>query len=344
MPAYFEQGFFVREPAWHGMGVVLDDYPGRDEAMRLAGHDFVVIERPIAVVGKLREDNVPANPGAAPYLVNGSGSEVFGVRRAEGWKALVHGTSGDVLNVVRDSYTVIQNETGWDIVDALVGAGARYETGLTLRDGAVCVVTALLDEPVRISGDDSVTLPYGVVRWTHDGSGSMSCRSTSIRVVCANTDEAAAMQARKLGTDFTFRHTRNVHERIEDAKLAIRGIRAAHEEYVELAEELARTPITIGQRELFVSSFLPMPPEALVSDRVVSNVEEARAAVRRLFDGPTIPEPHRLTAYGLRLAGIEYLDHLRGYRNADTYVGRQLLRTEPAKAKLTGLIRECVAA
>lgn len=333
MPAYFEQGFFVREPAWHGLGVVLDDYPGRDEAMQLAGHDFTVLERPVYVSQRDEESNE-----------SGRVRVRWAHRKAEGWKALIHGTSLDVLNVVRDTYTVIQNETGWDIVDALVGAGARYETGLTLKDGAVCIVTALLDEPVTISGDDSVTLPYGVVRWAHDGSGSMACRSTSIRVVCANTDEASSMQAKRLGVDFTFRHTRKVHERIEDAKLAIRGIRAAHEEYVELAEELARTPITREQRELFVAAFLPIPPEALVSERVMANVEGARAEVRSLFNGPTIPEAHRFTAYGLRLAGIEYLDHLRGYRNSDTYVGRQLLRTEPAKAKLSKLIQEVVAA
>ena len=44
MPALFDQGFFVREPAWHGLGVVLQDYPGREEAMRLAGHDWDVLE------------------------------------------------------------------------------------------------------------------------------------------------------------------------------------------------------------------------------------------------------------------------------------------------------------
>lgn len=52
MPALFETGFFVRKPAWHEQGIVLDYYPGREEAMKLAGHDFKVVERPIAVIGK----------------------------------------------------------------------------------------------------------------------------------------------------------------------------------------------------------------------------------------------------------------------------------------------------
>ena len=37
MPAYFEQGFSVREPMWHGLGTILDEYPGREQAMRAAG-------------------------------------------------------------------------------------------------------------------------------------------------------------------------------------------------------------------------------------------------------------------------------------------------------------------
>jgi phage/plasmid-like protein (TIGR03299 family) len=344
MTDYFDRGFCVRTPSWHRKEILLDDYPGREEGMRLAGHDFTVKELPIALVGNPRMDNVPANPGPAPYLVNGNGSEVFGVRHAKGWKGLVNSETGDLLQVVKSSYEVIQNSTGWDIVDLLVGEGAKYETGITLKGGAICLVTFLLDEPVRISGDDSIVLPYGVSRWTHDGSGSLTCRSTSVRAVCSNTDDAGAMEARRLGTEFRFRHTKNVKAKIEDAKLAIRGIRADFAEFVRLSEELATIKVTKEQRELFVTQLLPVPPEALISERVLKNVEDARTSVRNLFEGRTIPEDHKLTAYGLRLAGIEYLDHLRGYRNADTHVGRQLLRTEPAKAKLSALIREVVKA
>lgn len=46
MPAAFNEGFFVRRPAWHKLGTVLQEFPGRREAMRLAGHLFRVEERP----------------------------------------------------------------------------------------------------------------------------------------------------------------------------------------------------------------------------------------------------------------------------------------------------------
>jgi phage/plasmid-like protein (TIGR03299 family) len=353
MPAYFTEGFMVRVPAWHGLGTILDDYPGREEAMRLAGHNFTIIERPLVIVGKQRETPFGESPYVALPNIDDDGINVgdltYGAKMADGWKALVKSMPGDeshgaLLNVSTETYGVVQNDVPWDIVDAIIGEGVKYETGVTLRDGALCAVTAWLDEPSQIEGDDSPILPYLVASWTHDGSGAVSIRATSIRVVCANTAAAAEAEGKRLGTDFTFRHSKHVMSRIEDAKMAVRGVRAAHEEYLELARELAAMPVTNSQRELFVSQFLPMPPEALISDRVANNVEEARGAVKALFAGPTIPEAHRFTAYGLHLAGVEFLDHLRGFRNQETYMGRTLLRPEPAKAKLTKLIREVVAA
>lgn len=336
MPAYFDQGFFVRVPAWHGMGVVLDEYPGREEAMRLAGHDFDVIEIP--VMAKFA-NAVLANAGQPINEGNGG----F-IRSVDGYVAHVRSDTLQVLNVARDSFERIQNSTAYDVAEILLDQGFKYETGITLKDGAACALTLLLDEPITIQGDDTVTLPYVGLSWAHDGSASLKLRSTSVRQVCANTVAASEAEGRKLGTDFTFRHTKNVKDRIEDAKLAIRGVRDQFAVYAEIMNDLAAIPVTRAQRELFVTTLLPIPPEALISDRVMRNAEEARAAVRALFDGPTIPEAHRFTAYGLQLAGVEYLDHLRGYRNKGTYVGRTLLRDEPAKAKLGSLIKEVVRA
>ena len=81
-----------------------------------------------------------------------------------------------------------------------------------------------------------------------------------------------------------------------------------------------------------------------VSDRVKRNMETERAKVNSLFFGPTIPEAHRLTGYGLHLAGIEYFDHLRLARTSDSYVKRTLLTDNPAKTSLRKTIREVVAA
>lgn len=342
----FVQGFSVREKMWHGLGTVLDDYPGREDGMRIAGHDFDVIERDIAVITPYAGDGELGDQWAA--LDDG----LVSLDRAMAFKALIKGSHrgaedpdhGSVLHVANADYGVINNSVGWDIVDAMVGEGIKYETGLTLKGGAICSVLAWLDEPVRLPGDDSDILPWVNVSWAHDGSASLSARPTSIRTVCWNTQSAAEALGKRLGLEFVFRHTKHVMDRIEDAKMAMRGMRGAHEEYIEVARELCDLPITDNQRELFICEFVPMPPDAVISDRVVANVDTARQAIRDLFDGPTIPDAHRNTGYGLHLAGGEYLDHLRGFRTTETYFGRTMLRREPAKAKMTALIHEVATA
>ena len=120
-------------------------------------------------------------------------------------------------------------------------------------------------------------------------------------------------------------------------------------------EEFAAIPVTREARDLFVQALVLDQKVASVprfkadvakgaySVRVQNNVERAVDGAKALFSGKTIPEAHRLTAYGLHLAGVEYLDHVRKAQSDATRVGRSLLRDEPAKAKLNGLIREIVA-
>ena len=332
MSALFKQGFFVREPAWHGEGTVLDGYPGREEAMRLAGHDFTVIERPVEVVGNERN------------------------LRVDGWKALVKSGSTDVLNVTRNTYEVIQNDVAYDVAELLFDQGFQYETGITLDEGRLCALTLKLDEPITLPGDDSVTLPFGCLSWSHDGSGSLRVRSGAIRQVCANTVAASEAEGKKHGTDFTFRHTKNVMARIEDAKKAVRGTRESFNVYRDAMLALAKITVTPSQRDLFVSTIigdieldkdgrqigLPVSLRKDSSSRVKTNIENERVKLLSLFMGPTIPEPHALTGYGLHLAGVEYFDHLRAYRSKDSYVKRTLLTDNPAKAALTRTI-EAVA-
>jgi len=345
MPALFESGFFVREPAWHGEGIVLDDYPGRDEAMRLAGHDFKVIERPFAIVGRQIEDGLNDN---GPTVISTEGN-VFTAKAADGWKALVHGGNGALLNVVKDTYQVIQNDVAYDVAELLFDQGFQYETGITLDGGALCALTLKLDEPIVLPGDDSPVLPFGCLSWSHDGTSSLRVRSGAIRQVCANTVAASEAEGKKLGTDFTFRHTKNVHARIDEAKAAVRGARQNFDVYREAMIELGKIKVTPEQRDLFVSTIIGdkgglLSTNEATTQRVKNNLEAERAKINGLFFGPTIPEAHNLTAYGLHLAGVEYFDHLRAYRSKDSYVKRTLIADNPAKANLVRTIREVVAA
>lgn len=340
MPALFNEGFVVREPAWHGLATVLGDYPLMGDLWSgdptkdpyiLAGHDFDLEE----VELYMRQTR----------FVPGVGDTVTFPRLAE-FRAMRNSKTGTVFQVAKDSYAAIPNNVGWELAERFVDANpnVKVTTGGVLKDGAVCWLLLQLDEPFTIPGDDSTTLPYVNVHWSHDGTGALRAFRTLIRTVCINTLDAGWAAAEQQNVTFSIRHTKNAEVRIEDAKAALSGLRSQTEAYIELATELGTLHVTPQQRLHFVQTLIPSPVGDVVSDQVRENIARDQNKVLSLFEGPTIPEAHKDTAYGLVQAGVEYLDWLRGYRNSDTLFGRQLLRTEPLKQKLVPMVRELVSA
>jgi phage/plasmid-like protein (TIGR03299 family) len=368
MPDYFTEGYFVEDSAWHNMGIVVPVPPAtREEAVRLAGHDYTVVAVPNGNLDRqpLTEDEFHLAVAAKTQDIARVGGIWYGYKPNLNKKGLEIAQTRDgqpgplnekAIEVVNQSLAIIQNEVAYDFADAMIDLGFVRWAGITLRDGAECALTFKLDEPIQIAGDDSATLPFFVLNWAHDGSGSLRGRSTSIRAVCWNTVSAGEAEGKRLGTEFSIKHTENWAARVEDAKKALLGVRRDIEMYREVMEEFATVPVTRFDRERFalaavidqkvasVPRFKADVARGAYTPKVQQNVEDAQAALLRLFDGPTIPEDHKLTAYGLHLAGVEYLDHVRRAVSDATHVGRSLLRDEPAKARLTPLIREIVAA
>lgn len=349
MPALFDTGFFVREPAWHGLGVVLDDYPDRETAMELAGHNWDVLEIPSYTVIAFPEVRALGLSHELftenDFLTRGNSF----LRRDDGWVSHMRSDTLALLHKTPDSYERIPNYVAYDVAELLFDQGFEYETGITVDGGKTCAITLKLDEPIQIPGDDSPIVPFGCLSWSHDGSGALKVRSGTIRQVCANTVSASEAEGQRLGTDFTFRHTKNVKDRIEDAKEAIKGVRAGIDIFKERMYELSTIEVTPDQRDLFVSEIIgdkngKISTAEDVSPRVKNNVEKARVQVLGLFMGETIPEAHRLTGYGLFQAGTEYFDHLRAYQSKESYVKRTLLKDSKEKATLTKTIRELVTA
>lgn len=335
-----EQSFTVRVPAWHGEGTVLSDYPGREQAMILAGHNWDVL-----TLRSFTEYPREILEAAGQPTEDGRGR----LRVDQGWYTHVRSDNLFLLHKAQDSFERIQNSVAYDIAEMILDEGFLYETAGTMDGGKQNYLTLLLPEPFYITGDNSAVLPYCGMSWCHDGTGALRVRGTSVRQVCQNTVAASEAEAKRHGTDFTFKHTKNVHDRIEDAKKAIRGMREGFDAYREVMEDLASIEVTPEQRDIFVSTIIGdrdgvVSKSATVSDRVKNNIEAERAKINALFLGQTIPGAHVLSAYGLHLAGVEYFDHLRAYRSKDSYVKRTLLTDNPAKANLTKTIRDIVAA
>jgi phage/plasmid-like protein (TIGR03299 family) len=327
MSANVESMFSVRQMPWHREGTILADYPGDwAEARRLAGLDWDPVTTEV-------------------YAVNGINADgTFRYDPIPGWKSINRSDTGAVLSLNRDTYTVIDHGEMGEIVEAVLSQpNVKWETAGVLDSGRAVWCLALLDEPINLPGDDSPTLPYLAITNRHDGTGACALRATAVRIVCANTFRAAELEGERTGTTFSFVHKTRWRDRIEDARKAVTGAQAEMRRYTELASELLGIRVTPAQRELFITEFIPKPPDGLITDRVARNVDEARQALRLLFDSPTT-QPVNHTAYGLVQAAGEYLDHVRNARSWETRLNRTLIRPEPLKHRALSLAREIITA
>jgi phage/plasmid-like protein (TIGR03299 family) len=323
MPANVESMFSVRAMPWHRKGEVPQEYPGNwAQARKLAGLDWDPITE---AVYELRG-------------VDADGREVY--EPIEGWKRIARSDTGATLWLSRDSYTVIDHQAMGEIVEAVLAQpNVKWETGGVLDAGRAVWCLACLDEPIELPGDITVTVPYMALTNRHGQPGACILRATAVRIVCANTFRAAELEGERTGATFAFAHRANWRTRIDEAREAVTGVRREMRDYRNLAEQLLGIRISDRQRERFITEFVPMPPEGLVSERVVRNVEEARTALRTILAGPTTVGVAD-TGYGLVQAAGEYLDHVRRARSWESRLGRTLIRPEPLKAKALTLVRE----
>jgi phage/plasmid-like protein (TIGR03299 family) len=261
----------------------------------------------------------------------------------DGWQRIARSDTSATLWINRETYTVIDHREMGEIVEAVLEQpNVSWETTGVLEEGRSVWCLALLDEPIQLPGDHSITLPYLAITNRHGQPGGCTLRATAVRIVCANTFRAAELEGDRTGTTFSFIHKPGWRNRVTQAREAVTGARQEMRAYEQLATELLGIPVSTRQRELFIGEFIPMPPAGLVTDRVSRNVEEAREAVRSILTSETTaPVAH--TAYGLVQAAGEYLDHVRRSRTWETKLNRTLIKPEPLKAQALKLAREVVA-
>lgn len=334
MADYFESGFCVRERSWHGKELLLAEAPETwDEARMAAG----LMWEP-RLVPLYRKD------------VTAEGVESF--VEASGAKLVERDDSGAALGVVSDSFELISHGEMGSIIEQVLGSdsAAKFDTAGSVRDGKMVYATMLLDEPYQIAGDvdgfgDPVlTLPYFALLNSHDGTGACKGLYTQVRVVCANTVQAADVDGDRHGAQFVIRHTTGAKNKIEGIGDVIKGARAEALRWRTIAEALALFPVTPEQEMQFLGEFLPEPPAGITSDRVRANVERDRGRFLHTLRESATNSGQRGNALSLVNASIEYLDHVRGFQNRNTYMGRQILSAEPLKAKAVSLVRTLVGA
>jgi phage/plasmid-like protein (TIGR03299 family) len=110
MSAEFESGMFVREPAWHRLGVVVDEAPNVEEAIKLAGLDWEVRKEPVHFKVEDEEVEVPNR------------------------FAVVRSTDDKPLGIVSDRYEPLQNTEAFKFFNPFLEY-CDFNTAGSLREG-----------------------------------------------------------------------------------------------------------------------------------------------------------------------------------------------------------------
>ncbi len=228
---------YAGRPAWHGLGLVVENAPTPDEALRLAGMGWRVDQRPMRFdwppTGERRPVDVPG------YVVN------------------VRSDTGDVLGVVGDGFRPFQNHELARFIYAVAEANRdliEIESAGSLRGGRLVYMLARSASVIEL-GDDGrdVVKPFIGFFNGHDGSMALQVKPITTRVVCRNTWRVAMSERSQT---ISLRHTAGIMDRLPAAREAILRAAKGLEEYAGQARLLAGSAVLTGDvAEYFLRVF-----------------------------------------------------------------------------------------
>lgn len=298
MAAQVETMFYTRERPWHGLGTRVEEAPSSREALRLAGLDWQVLQKPIMTTDG---------------------------QMVKGFRANVRDRDSRVLGVVTDRYKVVQNEDAFAFTDDLLGEGVTYETAGSLQDGRKTWLLAELPQRYIISGDEIA--PYLVFMNAHDGSGSIKVAMTPVRVVCMNTLNLALATAKRC---WSTAHTGDIRAKIEDARDTLLFAETYMGELGKAVERLRQIKLSDRQVMAYIDQLFPLyeDPTPVQKKNLLRMKEDVRI---RYADAPDLQHVGK-NGYRFINAVSDFATHAKPLRESATHRENLFARTVEGNA------------
>lgn len=297
----FETGFFVTQPAWHGLGNVLDAPPTTKDAIIQAGLDWPVVQCPLSLTRPLMNADSFNEPNAN-----------ISVDVVDTHKANVRQTDGALLGIVGNDFTPLQNVEAFQWFDPLVESGEiTLEAAGSLRGGKrVWVLAKIKDATLEVVPGDEIST-YLLLAHGHDGTLAIRAGFTDIRVVCQNTLSAAVEAGDRL---FKIKHTKGALVSLEAARAIFDVRRGQLRARKDLFQAMAHKTCPDDMMLRYAREVLH---EGAGEDEkiVVRNVPE----IVEMFEAGRGAKFGRGTMWGAFNAVTEYITHSRG-RTSDARV------------------------
>ena len=208
-----DSAVYFKQPAWHGLGNVIEDPIDIWDGMYQAGLNWTVTKhKGISVGGN-------------------------GYIYSPNYHAIVRDDTMDILGIVSEQYKVLQNEEIFRLAQCF-GSDAKVESAGSIQDGRK-IYLLLRGTPFdAIQGD--VVERYMALLWGHDGTLSAHMFPTSIRVVCKNTMDMAMGSASK---KVIIKHSGDMESKLEFAREAISRFKETGSLFAANTQQLARVNV-----------------------------------------------------------------------------------------------------
>ena len=230
--------FDSRKNYFDGLGTEIQNVSSLDNAIKLAKLDYEVEKRKIYV------NNSIINPE--------TGKSVPHFEIIPDTFATVRTDTNVVLGTVKKNYQVLQNREAFDFLDSIIAGGAKFETAGTFKRNEAASFITCSTEPIKILDDDIA--PYLLFMNSFDGTGSVRCMFTPIRIFCSNCLNRAIKNAIN---KISIKHSGSMRDRLD----ASREILLQNTKYLEAlkgeAEKLAVTPFSEESFEALARELFP---------------------------------------------------------------------------------------
>nr|WP_068891249.1 DUF932 domain-containing protein [Pedobacter panaciterrae] len=325
----------VKEKAWHGLGQIIEHYPNSSEAIQYAGLNFEVEKRPLFTCNTENYEifkDVETDDYMNDFEPNIILPDYFATVRTD---------TDEVLGMVGRDYNVVQNIEAFGFFDGIVGgrSGIKYETAGCLGRGQVTFITAKLPEYIRVGREDLIE-QYLFLTSSHDGSGSINIAFTPVRIVCANTLNAAL---RHKSNCIKIRHTASATEKLKQAHEMLGLSNSLATEMEAIYNRWSRVRITDSELKRLIR--LAMVPNREVLGKLKTGRDEQLSRqynnlIENVYEyalsSPTQQElTTKGTVFGAYNAVTGYFQNVRGYKNEEAkfksiMTGTALSRTQTA--------------
>lgn len=251
--------FSVKEKPWHKLGTVVETAPTVKEAIKLAGLDWKVEQKPLQAV---------TNDGNLQVITH---------------KAVLREDTQDILGVVGTSYHPLQNTEAFEWFEPFIDNGlASLETAGSLFNGKKVWILAKTHKEADVVAGDTVE-SYILLSNSHDGSSTVKVGFTPIRVVCNNTLSYA--EGANISKLIRVRHTSSVVENLQLVRDLMDTVNTQFIATVEQYRELTRRDVSVEDLRMYVKQvFSRQKLENIITDYEAREKAQIEAERKKLLD------------------------------------------------------------